>query len=357
MQPTELSTNEEQPEATLQVYADHDSIDLQTQSSAESNLFEIAGFWRRLAAFIIDGFIIGVPLIIIGFVFRDWAFSLGPWGRIVGYVIILVYWGFFNSKFRDGQTLGKRMMKIAIVDGNGAYLSPGKALLRAFILAVIGLLNRWQLPLLQNPILMVIATTIIFGGGLAVLYGFIFNRKTRQGLHDLVVGSYVVKAPPNPQVIAPTIPLIHKRITIGFVGLGLVLGLSGFFLQSANTTLGILEPEEWEEIQELHAILSENDEFFTVGVNRLNRQQVGSPTVMRDLNIEVWVKKSCSRDPEYCNELLKQIAHTAFENYDDIDNLTGMRIAIINQFDLGLATGNFKQGAAWTIEDWRKQLK
>jgi uncharacterized RDD family membrane protein YckC len=325
--------------------------------SQEIKMFEIAGFWRRFLAFTLDGFILGIPLIIIGFVFRDIAFSLGPWGRLIGYGIIFLYWSYFNSILRNGQTIGKKLMKTAVVDSNGAYLSLGKSMLRAGVLASIGLLNQWPLPILQNPVVDLIAVTIIFGGGLALLYGLIFNRKTRQGIHDLIAGSYVVKAPPNPETIVPATPRIHKRITIGLVGVGLILGLAGFFIRETNPTLGILEPKEWQEIQELQSILSENDEFFTVGVQRLNRRQVGSSTVMKDLNIDVWVKKSCGRNPEYCDELLKQIARTAFENYDDIDNLTGMRITLSNRFDLGLAKGNLNRGAAWTIEDWRKQLE
>lgn len=327
--------------------------------SEEIKTFEIAGFWRRFLAFALDGLILGIPLIILGFVFRDIAFSLGPWGRLIGYSIIFLYWSYFNSSLRNGQTIGKKAMKIAVVDGNGAYLSLGKSMLRAGVLASIGLLNGWALPLMQNPVIAFIATVIIFGGGLALLYGLIFNRKTRQGIHDLLAGSYVVKAPPNPETIVPPIPRIHKRITFGLVGFGLVLGLAGLVIQgiNSNPTFGILESEEWQEIQELQAILLENDEFFTVGVQRLNRHQVGSETVMKDLNIDVWVKQSCGRNPEYCDDLLKQIAQTAFENYDDIDNLTGMRITLSNRFDLGLARGNLNRGAAWTIEDWRKQLE
>jgi hypothetical protein len=58
-----------------------------------------------------------------------------------------------------------------------------------------------------------------------------------------------------------------------------------------------------------------------------------------------------------CDVLLNQVAQTAFENYDGIDNLSGMRITLVNRFDLGLATGSLNRGAAWTIEDWRKQLQ
>jgi hypothetical protein len=225
------------------------------------------------------------------------------------------------------------------------------------VLGLIGLLNQWALPILENPVIALLVTTIIFGGGLALLYGLIFNRKTRQGIHDLIAGSYVVKAPPNLETTAPVIPQIHKRLTFGLVGFGFILGLVGLFMQNSNSTLGLLEPEEWREIQELQAILSEREEYFTVSVQRLNRRQVGSSTVMKDLNIGLWVKKSCDRNSTYCNELLKQVAQTAFENYDNIDSLTGMRITLSNHFDLGLASGSFNQGTAWTIEEWRNHLK
>jgi len=327
--------------------------------SLETKTFEIAGFWRRVLALVIDGLILSIPLIVLGFVFRDIAFSLGPWGRLIGYGVIFLYWTYFNSAQRRGQTIGKKVMKIAVIDSKGAYLSVGKSMLRAGVLVLIGLLNGWSLPLLKNPVVALVAGTIVFGGGLALIYGLVFNRKTRQGIHDLIVGSYVVKASPDVEAIVPVIPRIHKRITFGLVGFGLVLGLAGLFFMKgvANPTFGILEADEWQELQDLQTVLLGSDEFFAVNVQRLNRHRVGSEAVMKDLNVDVWVKKSCSREPRYCDELLKRVARIAFENYADIDNLTGMRITISNRFDLGLARRDLSQGAAWTIEDWRKQLE
>jgi hypothetical protein len=54
---------------------------------------------------------------------------------------------------------------------------------------------------------------------------------------------------------------------------------------------------------------------------------------------------------------VNQIARTAFEKYDNIENLSGMRIAIVNRFDFGLASGNLTQSTALSIEDWQKELE
>jgi uncharacterized RDD family membrane protein YckC len=347
----------EQPETGLPPDVEKTADDLQVEQAKETTSFAIAGFWHRVVAFSLDVFMIAIPLIILGFAFRDLAFSLGPWGRIVGFGIIFLYWGYYNSEHKAGQTIGKRVMKIAVVDSNGSYLPMSKSMPRAFVLVLIGLLNRWEVRLLLKPVLAIIATTIIFGGGLALLYGLIFNRKTRQGIHDLIVGSYVVMSPPNPDSAAPKTPLMHKPITLGLVSVGLLLGIVGLFLPGANPTFGILEPREWEEVQELQTILAQRDEFFSVQVQRLNRQQLGKPTIWKDLNIEVWAKESCSRNPEYCDQLVNEIAHIAFEQYADIDHLSGMGIAVTNRFDLGLANGHFTRQTSWSIEDWRQQLE
>ncbi len=317
----------------------------------------IAGFWRRLFAFIIDGFIVAIPLIILGYVFRDIAFSLGPWGRIFGYALIILYWGYFNSEKRSGQTFGKQVTKIAVVDSNNRYFGMGRSFLRAFILGLIFMLNGWALPFLQNPVIAILLAIIVFGGTLALVYGLVFNRTTRQGIHDLLVGSYVINAPPHLEAATPRIPRTHQRITFGLLGLGLLMGIAGLLVQRSQPTLGILETGEWEEIQELQSSLMEDGEFFSVSVNRVNRSRVGSSTVLKDLNIEVWAKTPCSRNPGYCNDLVEQVARTAFEKYDNIENLSGMRIAVVNRFDFGLASGNLTRGAAWSMEDWQRELE
>jgi len=323
----------------------------------EPGKFEIAGIWRRVLAVIIDIVLLAIPFVLLGFIFRDQAFAIGPYGRLIGYSVLVLYWGLRNSRLYHGQTLGKKIMRTAVVDGAGNYLSVKKAFLRASIITIISLFNQWPVPILQNPLIGIIFFTIVFGGGAALIYGLIFNRRTRQGIHDLIVGSYVVKAPPVEGVNAPEIPRVHKIISFGLVGLALGLGCASFIFKSSNSSLGILQPGEWQDIQTIQSTLMQTGEFFTVSVVRNNRAQFGSSQTSRDLNIQVWVKTNCTSHPDYCEKLMKRIALLAFEKYRGIADLTGMRIAVINAFDLGLASGKVTKNWAWTIADWRKQLQ
>src|SRR5690348_14117245 len=74
----------------------------------------IAGFWRRLAAFVVDALILGVPAMLLGFAMFDWAASLGQAGRLIGFVVALLYFGLLNSRLGGGQTLGKRLLGIRV---------------------------------------------------------------------------------------------------------------------------------------------------------------------------------------------------------------------------------------------------
>ncbi len=323
---------------------------------AEVRRFVIAGFWRRLFAFLLDIAILAVPLYLLGIGSGDQAFSMGPWGRFIGYGIVLLYWGCLNSRLNKGQTVGKKVLKIAVVDKRGDYLSVGKAMLRALVLVLVGLLNNWAIPFSQNPIYAFISSAIVGGGSLAVLYGLIFNRKTHQGIHDLLTGSYVVKVIPEPGTVAPEIPLIHIRLSYAMLVLGLISAIVNSLLEVNRPTFGIIEPGEQKQIQEIQSALLQSGEFYGVSVTRTNTRIFGSPTVSKALTITLWVKKPCSLDMPYCEGVLMRSAQLAFDRFDQIDNLTNMNISLYNAFDFGLATGSRTWGNNSSIADWRKNL-
>lgn len=92
---------------------------------------EYAGFWIRFAAALLDGFIIGIPLIIVTFAFvEDGGFATGvgysPGATIglnlLGTLVGLVYYAALEGG-ATGQTLGKKICNIRVVDKT--TLQPG----------------------------------------------------------------------------------------------------------------------------------------------------------------------------------------------------------------------------------------
>jgi uncharacterized RDD family membrane protein YckC len=163
--------------------------------SDEQSIRWIAGFWRRIGALTIDSILLAVVGLLIGFTIKEQLVEMGSWGRLIGFVIALSYFGLMNSKLNNGQTLGKKLLKVRVVNFDNQTISIPRSFLRYSILAVPFFLNNahfsnelmfsfWIYPL----------TLIIFGGVFSATYLYLFNRVTRQSIHDLAVGTFVVNA-------------------------------------------------------------------------------------------------------------------------------------------------------------------
>lgn len=182
-------------------------------ASSDAPAVRVAGFWRRLAAFTLDSLLGGLLGVLVGLAMFDTLAQLGAWGRAVGFIIAVAYFGIFNSRIGGGQTLGKMAFGIEVIDRNGDPLSLPRSLARAAVLCAplflngasfssSVLLSYWVYPL----------TLLVFGGLGAIVYLYVFNRPTRQSLHDLAVGSYVVR---NDEFDAPSFsPVRRVHLTV-----------------------------------------------------------------------------------------------------------------------------------------------
>jgi uncharacterized RDD family membrane protein YckC len=160
-----------------------------------SHVLTIPSFWRRIGAFILDTLLLGAIGVAFGFIFTEQLVQLGPFGRLLGFFVATTYFGILNSKLAGGQTFGKRVLKIKVVAKDGTPLSVSKAFLRFLPLGTAWFLNNAQFS--ESIIFsfwVYILSIAVFGIGLSTIYLYVFNRKSRQSLHDLVVGSYVVSA-------------------------------------------------------------------------------------------------------------------------------------------------------------------
>lgn len=120
--------------------------------------FQYSGFWRRFFAFLIDFIIL---LILFGeLVEEDWLFS------IFAFIGSWLYFAFLESSRLQG-TIGKKILGVRVVDQYGFRISFGRATVRYF--------------------------SKILSGILLIGYIMIAVTKRKQGLHDFIAGTVLIK--------------------------------------------------------------------------------------------------------------------------------------------------------------------
>lgn len=308
----------------------------------------IAGFWRRFFAWVIDSLLLGVIGQVIAVVFSSFLFSIGPYGRPIGLLFIFPYFGIMNSKIGGGQTIGKRLMKIAVRNKNNEPIELGRSLIRMSLLALPAFFNGWAIPIFQNYVIAWFLSLVVFGLGGAIFYTMIFNRKARQGIHDLLLGTYVVHLPGKPIESFPTTSRVHWIVTSIWIGLVAIGTFAMVFIAPSLISKSPLAP-----VMSLYNILQDDPRFFTVGVNDQTFYSSNEKT-SRSLIITVWYKGKLAEEDR--KVVIDSIAKTVLENEKDINKYDGMQIKITSAYDIGIASGNFSMWFSNSIEDWRKEV-
>jgi len=124
---------------------------------------EYAGFFVRVAAAILDGFILLIPIALVSVIFGE------NLGKLLSYALI---WGYAIYMLSNkGATLGKMAVGLKVTTEDGGMLSVGKASLREIVGKLVS--------------------------GIILVIGFLmvaFTKK-KQGLHDMIAGTIVVYDP------------------------------------------------------------------------------------------------------------------------------------------------------------------
>ncbi|MBE0448320.1 MAG: RDD family protein [Actinobacteria bacterium] len=316
----------------------------------EATLPPIASFWHRLGAWVIDAIFLGIIGQILGWSLSFIWFQIGPYGRFVGLFFLIPYFGILNSNIAGGQTIGKRLLKIGVRDGANQPIGIGRSLLRTSILILPFMLNGWSLPILQNPALQWLQAVIVFGGGSILVYTMIFNRGARQGLHDLVCGTYVIHLPGKPNFSFLKTSQIHMVVS------GVLLSIA-IVATSASAFVGakIVEKTGLAPIHNLYQVLQQDDRFFAVSVND-NRMYYSQGSVTRTLAIELWYKGTSSSDNER-QEIFRSVVQKVFANMDDVNKYDGISVRLTRAYDIGIASGRLFFSETKSVPDWQDSVK
>ena len=154
----------------------------------------MGGFWRRLLAFAGDAVISAIPCGILGFAFYSFFSRSAISGTLIGFALTLLYFTVLGSSIGGGQTIGHRITHIQVVDREGAPVSLKRSLLRYLILLGPILLSSDVLPMSRRFGIKTSIDWLLFSAEVVIVYLYLFNRNTRQSLHDLVTDTYVVDA-------------------------------------------------------------------------------------------------------------------------------------------------------------------
>ena len=134
----------------------------ETQINQSSTQY--GGFWIRFVAYLLDSLIVGLPLGLIT-LFLTSLTQIGVFDYL-SYILIAVYFIYFEGT--TGQTLGKKIVGVKVVDENGKIIGIPNAILRYIgkILSAIILLIGY------------------------IMAGF---HPQKQALHDIIAKTYVIK--------------------------------------------------------------------------------------------------------------------------------------------------------------------
>jgi len=316
----------------------------------ENNLF-LSKFWTRIWALLIDTIILGIFGFLLGLVFKDFFISLGESAKLIGWTISLAYYTILNSKLYEGGTFGKKIMKIQVTDIKGNCIDIKTSFIRSLIYTAPFFLNGFKIPGSDTiSVITIIQGIIIFTLGLGIIVFYIFNRETRQSVHDIVAKTYVVQDYRNNEVsFMPKIRKLPFYIT-GAI-LAITIGVSAYSL-IATTKISKLIPVHKEILkQDNISNASVNMNYTPITDNQGNKRFVYTVTVYVNKNLQITQNNINEQfhNPELMQTVKTFINSNAYDSDNDILN-----VVVVSGYDIGIAKQYKSFNFYKPVSEWKK---
>lgn len=292
---------------------------------ADAGSLGIAGFWRRIVALAIDATALGLVGTVLGALFFDPLARMGAYARLIGFAIALTYFGIGNSRIASGQTLGKRLMRLRVVDAEGRSLSLVRSLARYVVLAAVFFLNGvWFDPQNAHPLLGYLLALVVFGGMAAIFYLYLFNRRTRQSLHDLAVGSYVVRADAVEQAVS------FPRMWHGHLVVVAVLAMAALSVPALLQRF--VAQQDWKDLTVMQQALSNQPHVMQAQVMRGWTLTAGKET--RYLQSLLRLDAPLTDDSALAEHIARQMAQAGSQPIAE----DAIGVNLVYGYDMGIAS-------------------
>lgn len=312
-----------------------ESVQEAFESSPAAHVVEkkISGFWRRTAALFIDVLVLAAIGFVAGALFFNALAQMGTQGFWVGILITLAYFSWMNSSYNNGQTIGKRVMKIRVVDVLGNTISLVNSIKRSVVLLFPFMYFAVEQESFASAF-RVVALFIMAG----IVYLYIFNSRTRQTMHDLALKTFVVHADYNLALEESKVPSRHLAgltlagaLTAAFAILAWPQIVSQYTIPGTTSTL--------EELQ--------NDpNVYRATVNHVINSSSGER--LDKMEIAVTVKRLPA--PIYMKA--KQISELAMQEMPAVKDMDSLSVTVNYGYNIGIAW--YQKGLTYTgtPTDW-----
>lgn len=286
----------------------------------------------------IDLVTLGVAGSILAYPFFDLAASLGAWGKLIGFIVAGIYFSLLNGPIGKGQTLGKRLLGIRVVRADGSLLSLTSSAARYLPLALPYFMNNMPLGSAALQSYWVYALSVaVFGIGLSTIYLFVFNRPSRQVLHDLLVNSYVVRDAASP-ISTSTVDKRHYVVFAAFLVASIIIPYFTNGLASSGNFSGLLKAQSAIE-----------------SVSWIQHAGVAQGTVYSGSGNKTYLSISARVNDGRIGDEARatEIAMLAMKADPEAEKIDAIHVVMVYGFDIGIASSWQTQRFSHSPDQWK----
>ncbi|ROR98693.1 RDD family protein [Sinobacterium caligoides] len=298
----------------------------------------LASLGRRVIAFSIDLLLLCIFGFFLSLAYEASFVQLGARGVLIGMVAALLYFGILNSRVSDGQTLGKKLTRIKVVDRNGKSIDLLRSFVRYCIFAIplsllgVDILSEQLMRYIHYPL-----TVIVIGSVVATVYLLLFNYITKQSLHDLVVRTLVVNSAAPCESVRP-MWRAHLSVTVLIFMMATVMPRFIDLPMSQDHSIGLAETERL--LREEHSVISAK---VTQGESTLYRS-VRPVDALKRVEVSAMLAENIISDTELARKLAMSTLK-AYQKAKDSDE-------IVVRLNYGFAIGIWSR---WSRKSYRFQ--
>jgi uncharacterized RDD family membrane protein YckC len=304
----------------------------------------VGGFWPRVGALFVDGLVLGAIGFPLGLLLGERFAPVGTPARLIGLLVIIPYFGVLGSQVGNGQTLGKRLLGLLVADANGQPLVLSRSFIRATVLSLPWIFNGIRFGSLSTVVLATlwVGGILIFGVGGAIIGTFVLNRRTRQALHDLLVGSYVIQAEGlglRAPAMSSRTPMVASMVWVVLIA----AGTTAMVAKGPGLMASQLPPVLMDSVSAIPGASSWEIKNITIwGAGRSSKALVAV----------LWYRGR----QEDIKKAAEEVAAAMLQHHPDGATAQTLKVTVIRGWDVGIARMTSVQNYVQTPAQWRVEL-